>query len=187
MIKERIINLFLRLRRYKYSLFSNNKRVKGSFRALQPVVVRGKGSVSFGENNKFGVINSPNFYNGYCFIEARNSDAEIIFKNNVNSNNCLSITAEHFIEIGNDVLIGNCCKISDSNFHNLALEKRLETDPNPEPVIIKDNVFIGDNVTILKGVVLGENLVVGSGSLVTKSFKDNVVIAGVPAKIIREL
>ena len=42
-------------------------------------------------------------------------------------------------------------------------------------------------MTILPGVTLGDNVVVGAGSVVTKSFGDNVVLAGNPARIIKEI
>lgn len=52
---------------------------------------------------------------------------------------------------------------------------------------IGSNVFIGSSVTILPGVSIGNNVVVGACSLVTKSFPSNVVIAGVPARIIKSI
>ena len=55
------------------------------------------------------------------------------------------------------------------------------------PITIGDNVWIGGGSIINPGVTLGNNVVVGSGSVVTKSFGDNVVIAGNPARVIREL
>lgn len=52
-------------------------------------------------------------------------------------------------------------------------------------IIIGDACWIGDNVFIREGVTLGNNVIVGSNSVVTKSFPDDVVIAGVPAAVLR--
>ena len=54
-------------------------------------------------------------------------------------------------------------------------------------ITIGDNVWIGGGVTILPGVTIGDNTVVAAASVVTKSFPDNVVIAGNPARIIKRL
>ena len=91
------------------------------------------------------------------------------------------------VNIKDNVLIGYYCTIIDSNFHDLKYNNRNETDPDPQEVIIEENVFIGNNVTILKGVVIGKNSVVAAGSIVTKCFPANVVIGGNPAKIIKAL
>lgn len=55
------------------------------------------------------------------------------------------------------------------------------------PITIGSNVFIGLRATILPGVTLGDNVVVAAGSVVTRSFGDDVVIGGVPARVIRTL
>ena len=68
---------------------------------------------------------------------------------------------------------------SYANFHFCVLDENQVT--------IGDNCWIGGGVTILPGVTLGDNVVVGAASVVTKSFPSNVVIAGNPAKVIREL
>lgn len=54
-------------------------------------------------------------------------------------------------------------------------------------ITIGDNCWIGSDATIIGGVTLGDNVVVGAGSVVTKSFGDNVVIAGNPARIIKKI
>ena len=71
--------------------------------------------------------------------------------------------------------------------HPLDAAARREKIGLPEPVTIGDNVWIGGGVTILPGVSIGDNTVIAAASVVTKSFPDHVVIAGNPARIIRQI
>lgn len=54
-------------------------------------------------------------------------------------------------------------------------------------VIIKDNVYIGNNCLIMPGVTIGNNVMVGAGSVVTKSVPDGKIVAGNPARIIGDI
>ncbi len=54
-------------------------------------------------------------------------------------------------------------------------------------ITIGDNVWIGGNVCILPGVTIGSNVVIGAGSVVTKDLPDNVIAAGNPCRVIREI
>ena len=86
------------------------------------------------------------------------------------------------ITIGCNVRCGANTLINDTDWHN--------DDPRsgPDaPVDIGDNVWLGVNVTMLKGVTIGEGTLVGAGSLVNKSLPVRVVVAGVPAKMVRSL
>ena len=55
----------------------------------------------------------------------------------------------------------------------------------PAPIVLKKNVWVGSNATILSGVTIGENAIVGAGSVVTKDVPDNAIVGGVPAKVIK--
>ncbi len=187
MIKSIISNLITIFRKTIYFFHSNNRPKNGNFHSFQPVVLRGEGEIHFGERVTFGVINSPFRHASYTYLEARSKKSRLIFGNDVNINNAFSAIAECKISIGDKVLIGYNCSITDSNFHDLKKENRLQTDPHPVEVIIENNVFIGNNVTILKGVTIGENSVVSAGAIVTKSFPANVIIGGCPAVLIGTL
>ncbi len=57
----------------------------------------------------------------------------------------------------------------------------------PKAIHIKKNAWIGANATILQGVTIGENAIVAVGSVVSKDVPDNVIVGGIPAKIIKEI
>ena len=112
------------------------------------------------------------------------------------------VMAEELIQIGSHCLISWNVGIADSDFHPLAPAQRIidahalapffkDRPPRPEirtaPVIISDNVWIGMNAVILKGVTIGENSVVAAGAVVTKRVPPNVVVAGNPAVITKQL
>ena len=54
------------------------------------------------------------------------------------------------------------------------------------PMIIKDNVWIGMSAIILKGVTIGEGAIVAAGAVVTRDVPAHAIVAGVPAKVIKE-
>ena len=112
------------------------------------------------------------------------------------------IMAEERIEIGSYCLISWNVGIADSDFHPLdpaarrqdalALAPYLKNrPPRPEirtaPVLIRDNVWIGMGAVILKGVTIGENSVVAAGAIVTRDVPPNTVVAGNPARVVKEL
>lgn len=187
-IKSSIINLiFIKFRILKYALLSECQNVTGKPLSVQPLLLNGKGTIIFDTDCKFGYKDSPSFFNTYCYIEARNCDTIInIGKNNYFNNNC-KIEANTKIEFGDNNLIGVNCSFLDTDGHDLSINKRKSGVPVSIPIQIGSNVFIGDNVTILKGVSIGDNSVIGNGSLVTKSIPSNVIAAGNPARVIRKL
>nr|WP_255700853.1 acyltransferase [Flavobacterium sp. AS60] len=166
---------------------SDCANVSGKPKLFHPLLLKGKGKISFGKNVQMGVVASPNFYSHYAYLEVRNSDSEITIGDNVSINNAFSAVAFSKITIQSNVLIGVNCAIIDNDGHNLEIDKRNDNELKSEPVFIAENVFLGDDVTILKGVTIGKNSVIGNGSIVTKSIPENVIAAGNPARVIRNL
>lgn len=96
-----------------------------------------------------------------------------------------SIAASDRIEIGNYVLIGSGCLITDSDAHPVDPEgRRSGGQTKTKPIVIEDDVFIGARSIILKGVRVGRGCVIGAGSVVTKDVLEYTIVAGNPAKVI---
>lgn len=130
------------------------------------------------------VFNSHNLFNPRgikrCILHTATDYAKIEIGNNCGFSG-VSIVCWNQIKVGNNVMVGADTCIGDTDDH----PERLGT--SPEPVEIKDNVFIGMHCLILKGVTIGENSIIGAGSVVTKDIPANCVAAGVPCKVIRYL
>lgn len=91
------------------------------------------------------------------------------------------IHAGERVKIGNHVNISWDCNILDRDYHGFESEtERIE------PVTICDNVWIGCGCFILKGVTVGEGAVVAAGSVVTRDVPAKCLVAGNPARVIKE-
>lgn len=90
------------------------------------------------------------------------------------------------ITVGDNVFIGPYCGFYtathplDYNNRNKGLEKAL-------PIVIGDNCWFGANVSVLPGVTIGSGCVIAAGSVVTKDVPCHSMVAGVPAKVIKEI
>lgn len=95
------------------------------------------------------------------------------------------ISAANEVLIGDGVMMANGVYITDSDWHELYdRSRRSET---VTPVHIANNVWLGDRCTVLKGVTIGENSVVAACAVVSKDVPANVIVAGNPAVIVKEL
>ncbi|WP_316849736.1 DapH/DapD/GlmU-related protein [Pedobacter agri] len=180
--------IYARFRIYKYRFLSSCKNIHGAPKLIGPALFNGDGSIDIDDSVTIGTVASPHFYNTYVYLEARRNSALIIIHENVFiSNNASLISEASRIEIGAGTLIGVNFSAMDSDFHNLHPNQRMIGNQTSSPILIGNNVFIGANVTILKGVTIGDNSVIGSNSVVTKSIPKNVIAAGVPCKVLKNL
>ena len=100
------------------------------------------------------------------------------------------ITSANRITIGDGCLTGKCVTITD-NSHGYTDKETLKISPTQRdiiskgPVVIGNNVWIGDKATILPGVIIGDGAVIGANSVVTKDIPPYSIACGNPARIIK--
>lgn len=92
------------------------------------------------------------------------------------------------IEIGNDVIMGSYISFHSEN-HNFTDKSKLirEQGVTSKGIKLGNNIWVGAKVTFLDGCIVGDNSVVAAGAVVNGTFPDNVVIGGVPAKILKNI
>ncbi len=86
------------------------------------------------------------------------------------------INALHGVVIEKNVQIGSHCSIYSIS----------TIDNKKGPVLIKENACIGAHSVVMPGVTIGKNVIVGAFSFINKNVPDNVIVAGVPARILKE-
>lgn len=90
------------------------------------------------------------------------------------------------VRIGNHVMIGPGVQIYTAA-HLLEAEPRIQGLEVAKPIVIEDNVWLGGSAILLPGVRIGRNAVVGAGAVVSRDVSANTVVAGNPARVIREI
>lgn len=190
MVLQKIFNkilLYLNYFRY-YSLpnFRKNNIVIGKPKGVeQKIKIRGNGKIVIGNNCFFGTKIGGRSY-GETEFQVKYNDSKIILGDNICTNNNLFICCTKKIVIGSDTVIGEHVTIFDFEGHGLKANQRKQIG-EMGTVEIGLNVWIGNNVTILKNTKVGDNTIIAAGAIVNGQFPANVIIGGVPAKIIKEL
>ncbi|MGB2910340.1 MAG: sugar O-acetyltransferase [Anaerolineales bacterium] len=131
----------------------------------------------FGQIGKNSIIEPP----FYC-VYGQN----IYIGDNVFLNIFCNILDCNKVCIGHHVMIGPSVQIYTAA-HDIQAETRNQGWEVAKPIEIEDNVWIGGSAILLPGVRIGKNAVVGAGAVVSRSVPANTVVAGNPAKVIREI
>ena len=97
------------------------------------------------------------------------------------------IQGDYKIVIGNNVVLSTGVMILDAGLDFSILTNKCRRVHIGKKTVIGNNNWIAAGAIILPGVTLGDNVLVGAGSVVTKSFGSNCIIAGNPAKLIQKL
>ena len=191
----------------KYLLGRANRKL------ISKYAVIGDGTVNRGiilrmdkpENRKYLLIGTDSIVTGNFIFESSEGQVKIGNHSYVGGGTFISRSS---IEIGNYVTIAWGGTFYDHDSHSLDyMMRRKDIDDeledirngqnfiehkdwsvvNSKPIKICDDAWIGMNVIILKGVTIGEGAVVGAGSVVTKDVPAWTVVAGNPAKVVKEL
>lgn len=177
------VHLCTAIRRRYFKAFGQR-----SFLGLDTVYL-GEQYISVGDNLIFGNDSRLTAWDTYG---AQHFTPEIIIGNNCNIGGQAHITAINRIVIGDNVLMGTKVLITD-NAHGEFTAEQLDIAPFERPlyskgaVIIDDNVWIGEKASIMPGVHIGKGAIVAANSVVTHDVPPYSMVAGVPAKVIKQL
>lgn len=142
----------------------------------------GRGVVVLKKNGEIRVGARVVLHKG-CKLSAWGTDgrANITIGNHTYIGDRTEIHAGQSVKIGDDCDISWDCCILDRDYHKLDTETEVF-----RPVTIGNHVWIGCNALILKGVTVGDGAVIAAGSVVTRDVPPRCLVAGNPAKVIRE-
>jgi lipopolysaccharide O-acetyltransferase len=157
---------------------------KGARLVRLPIFLRGRSRIRFG----------PGLTCGYLArLDAFGAPGCIEFGRNVQLNDFVHIGALEQVRIGSDVLIASRVFITDHD-HGCYAGGQDESDPSvapavrpihARPVFIEDNVWIGENVSILPGSRIGMGSVIGANSVVKGEIPPQSIAVGVPARVVK--
>lgn len=153
----------------------------------RPFYTRGKQYIDFGHNLTTGVG---------CRIDAFPKKPKKVIKigSDVQLNDYVHIGAIESVVIGDRVLIASKVFITDHNHgsygknnnHSDPLIPPILRDLSSAPVVIEDDVWIGEFVAILPGVTIGKGSIIGAMSVVTKNIPEYSMAIGNPVKVIKQ-
>lgn len=176
-------NLYKVITISKYKIYPNcSIGVGNNFMGIPKFRNKPGGKITVGNNCTFNSKHTSNLIgvNRPCIFSTLTSSAQIIIGNNCGFSGTVIGSAIRIV-LKNNVRCGSNTLITDSDWHM--------DDPRSgkaRPVIIEENVWLGEGVKVLKGVHIGKNSVIGTGSVVTKNIPANVIAAGNPCKVIKE-
>ena len=203
-IRKKILDLYISWREWyeqswlfkhiaRNSDYIYQERLRKQFRKAEgvffesDVITHDSQCISIGEGSYFchHVV-----LTAWCKYQEQIFSPEIVIGKNAHIGEYTHITAINKIQIGDNLLTGRWVTITDNSHGEIDYES-MKTAPimrplqSKGPVIIGDNVWIGDKATILPHVTIGDGSVIAANAVVTKDVPAYSVVAGNPAKVIK--
>lgn len=203
----------IRIIRFLYYLFKEYQpilfpiRGRGNFIHNKGINIKSKFNIEGNNNHVFidkgVVLKCVNIYilgNNHCLHIQRDAflkGTELWFEDNkckiiigersfIGPSHIAVTEDDSYISIGADVLISSNVEIRSGDSHsiiNIQTSKRINF---AQSIQIGNHVWIASSAKIMKGVILGDDSIVSAGSIVTKSMPSNVLVGGIPARILKE-
>jgi acetyltransferase-like isoleucine patch superfamily enzyme len=165
----------------KYDIDGNNNIIEFGDCYLRNTTIKIRGN-----NNHIKIADEVYIYGGILWIEDHDNTIEIDENTSIQSAH-LAVTESHKkISIGKNCMLAEEVIIRTGDSHSIYDLKTGAVINAGKSVVIKDHVWIGTRSQILKGVTINKNSIVGAGSIVTQSILENTIVAGNPARIVKE-
>lgn len=167
----------------KFNVHGKNNKV-----IIKDNVVVKKGIINiFGNDNSLFIGDNNLFNDVDLWIEDNNSNIEIGNNNVFSGSIQIACLEGKRVKVGDECLFSSNIMIANGDSHSILNSNGERINPSND-LIIGSHVWVGKNVSILKSGSIGNGVVVGSDSVVTKDFSllNNAIIAGNPAKIIKQ-
>lgn len=182
--RANISHIYTGFLRRRFGSFGYNSVI-----AYKALTLQGLKYIHIGSNAQISKGVQLTVWKGYK--ESAIGVPEIIVGDNCIIREFCHITAINSIRIGNNLLTGTNVLITD-NSHGSNLRKEMDIHPtlraphSKGPVVIGDNVWLGNNVCVMPGVTIGDGVIIGANSIVTHDVPSYSIAAGIPVKVIKQ-
>lgn len=171
-VKHKIDIFFIRR---KHVLIEDGAYIK------RPYHIEGGEFIHVGQNVSISAYSKLSCFSKYA---GKDYNPTIQIGNNVFANRFLTVLSADKLIIGENTFLGSYVSITNENHGITPGHTSFGLQPlTSEPVVIGNNCWIGDHVTILPGVTIGDWTIIGAGSVVTNSIPSFSIAVGVPARV----
>ncbi len=160
-------------------------KIGAGFRMEELPYLVGAGRLVVGDNVRLS--GKPSF----GFSGRSGFEPELVIGDGTFIGHSCGFTVGRSVRVGRNCLLAGGVRVMDMDGHPLDATRRRAGEPTPPegiaPVVIEDDVWVGAHAMILKGVTVGARSVIAARAVVVKDVPPDVVVAGCPARVVKQL